>query len=245
MSIGSDLERLFEESGLDYEVKGVITAGREVLPLGSDTKVLSTIFESLARPLIYKLAGLHGFEVHEAAAQNSYPDFTLMRTKHDRQKIAIDVKTTYRDRPNQRVNFTLGSYTSFIQEGNESRGIEFPYTDYAEDWILGFIYERVDPDEIPAHIYSIDQLGDMPAPFENVEFFVREKWKIAGDVAGSGNTANIGSIRGTVNEFRTKDPLFRDKSEFLTYWRGYKRTKAERLESYSNIREYRSILDAT
>src|SRR4051794_4072054 len=101
----------------DYNVVGVLTKSHKVYPLGTDTKVLSSMFELIARPLIYEIASTHGFRVKEARAQNVYPDFTLLRSAEDKNKIAVDVKTTYRKLDEDwRVKFTLGGYASFIRE---------------------------------------------------------------------------------------------------------------------------------
>ena len=101
-----------------YEICGVVDRESRVYPLGSDTKVLSTIFELIARPVIFDLGTRHGMTVVEPRAQNHYPDFTLMKSPNDDKKIAVDVKTTYR-KPNGNFNYTLGGYTSFIRAGNE------------------------------------------------------------------------------------------------------------------------------
>lgn len=83
-------------------------------------------------------------------------------------------------------------------------------------------------------------LNQIPIPFDDVEVFMQEKWRIAGDRAGSGNTANIGSIDGSITEFSAGNGVFDSEEEFLKYWRGYKRTERERRSSYSNIHEFRS-----
>ncbi len=57
---------------------------------------------------------------------------------------------------------------------------------------------------------------------------MQEKWRIAGDRAGSGNTANIGSIGGTIVDFSAGNGIFDSEAEFLEYWRGYKHTEWER-----------------
>ena len=44
------------------------------------------------------------------------------------------------------------------------------------------------------HTYSIDELNEIPSVIHDFLFFAEEKWKIASDKGGSGNTANIGSI---------------------------------------------------
>lgn len=70
---------------------------------------------------------------------------------------------------------------------------------------------------------------------------MQEKWRIAGDKAGSSNTANIGSITGTIDDFIDGNGVFTSEDEFLAYWRGYKRTAEERSSSYANIGEFRAI----
>ncbi len=62
--------------------------------------------------------------------------------------------------------------------------------------MIGFIYTRQPLGDEPNHIYDLERLDEIPLPFEDVSWFVARKWKIAGDSAGSGNTANIGSISG-------------------------------------------------
>jgi len=69
---------------------------------------------------------------------------------------------------------------------------------------------------------------------------MQEKWRIAGDKAGSGNTANIGSIGGAIADFEEGKGVFRSESEFLEYWRGYGRDAATRSMAYSNISEFRN-----
>jgi len=69
---------------------------------------------------------------------------------------------------------------------------------------------------------------------------MQEKWRIAGDRAGSGNTANVGSIYGTIKDFSAGNGVFASEAEFLEYWRGYRRTNRERQASYSNIDEFRA-----
>ncbi len=83
------------------------------------------------------------------------------------------------------------------------------------------------------------RLDEIPLPFEDVSWFVARKWKIAGDSAGSGNTANIGSISGDLDDFRNELGPFQSKEEFLEYWRNYERTAYERGGKYKNLTEFR------
>lgn len=220
-----------------YTIRGVVTADELVYPLGTDTKVLSTIFESIARPLVYRIAADHGYDVWEAQVQNSYPDFTLLRSEDDEAKIAVDVKTTYRESENDRVRFTLGGYTSFLR--NETKNIEFPYSQYVRHWVIGYIYRRWPTEEEPAHAYTLEELEEVPPPYRDVQVFAQEKWRIAGETAGSGNTTNIGSIRGTLTDFEEGNGPFGTYDEYLDYWRNYERTAAERENKFSNVVEYR------
>jgi hypothetical protein len=172
---------------VNFYARGMLTSDDRVLPLGTDTKVLSTVFELLTRPLVVEIAKTHGYAVLEAP-QTIYPDFTLLRGKNEKNKIAIDIKTTYR-RPD--IVFTLGSYTSFLR--NNTKNILFPYDHYVRHWIVGFVYTRVN--DVGTDIASLDQRNAINAPYKDVEWFVQEKYKIASGLPGSGTTTNIGSIR--------------------------------------------------
>lgn len=239
MSLKQMLEEELAEMDGSYGACGIVDKAGTVYPLGTDTKVLSTIFELISRPAIYKVAKQLGLQVREPSVQNHYPDFTLMTSEDDQNKIAIDVKTTYR-RDNGTFGFTLGSYTSFIREGNERKNIVYPFNEYAEHWVLGFVYDRLATKKAAAeHSFRVDQIKDIPLPFENVDVFVQEKWRISSDRAGSGNTTNIGSITGTIEDFREGRGVFHSEEEFLQYWRGYGRTKQDRDGNYSRISEYR------
>lgn len=223
-----------------YSLCGVVDRRGRVYPLDSDTKVISALFEIVTRQAIITYAERAGLRLVEPKKQNHYPDFTLMRDEKDNKKIALDVKTTYRKKGQTRFSYTLGSYTSYIHPGTEGKNIVFPYSEYGEHWIIGFVYRRAESRrETRGRIYSFDTLSQVPVPFDDVEVFVQEKWRIAGGRPGSGNTTNIGSISGTISDFIAGNGVFQSEEEFLAYWRGYKRTKLERRSSYSNVQEFR------
>jgi len=209
-----------------WEIKGLLSSEKKVYVFGSDTKVLSTIFELLCRPFVLSIAQKYGYIVEEAP-QTVYPDFTLLKNKTDKDKIAIDVKTTYRKFNKQHktmpFNFTLGSYTSFIR--NDTKNILYPYSEYKEHWIIGFLYTRnLSPGVICVH--KLENIDKIPSPYKDVEFFVQEKYKIAGKRPGSGNTTNIGSIKSAkISDFEKGLGPFAKKGEqaFLKYWRKYKK----------------------
>ena len=216
---------------LDFLVRGLLGANDRVYPLGLDTKVLSTVFEIFTRPIVAHIAKSHGMMVEESP-QTIYPDFTVMDSRDSRRKIAIDIKTTYR-RPG--IQFTLGSYTSFLRNG--TKNILFPYADYAQHWIIGFVYDRA---KIPiAQDKSFDERNEISIPYAKVEWFVQEKYKISGDRPGSGNTANIGSIRSTaLSDFVKGNGPFAMLGEkvFRDYWANFGKALAGR--TYANVADY-------
>lgn len=224
-----------------YSVCGIIDKNGFIYPLGADTKVLSTVFELVSRPAVYSAAKILGYKCVEPKVQNHYPDFTFMKGENYRNKIAIDIKTTYRRHNGDRFSYTLGGYTSFIRPGNEKKNIVYPFDQYSEHWVIGFVYNRIgNKKSQKEHLYSFEQLSEIALPFDNVEVFVQEKWRIASDKAGSGNTTNIGSIHGTIGDFNAGKGPFKSEDEFLEYWRSYGRTMAER-KNFSNLEEFRTL----
>ncbi len=221
---------------------GVVDRKGRVYPLGSDTKVISSLFELVTRQAVAKYADSIGLQLKEPEKQNRYPGFTLMNGEDDQNKIAIDVKTTYLENGKTRFNYALGSYTSYIRPETENKNIVFPYSQYGEHWVIGFVYRRLAKKRVASRrVYSVETLSEAPIPFGDVDVFMQEKWRIAGDRAGSGNTANIGSMTGTIQDFTNGNGVFESESEFIKYWRGYKRTAKERIAAYSNVNMFRSV----
>ncbi len=228
--------RTLAEMKNGYSLCGVIDRKGRIYPLGSDTKVISSLFEIVTRQAVIKYADSLGLQLKEPAKQNYYPDFTLMYDDDDQHKIAINVKTTYLENGKTQFSYTLGSYTSYIRPETESKNIVFPYSQYREHWVIGFVYKRLEEKRVPSRqIYSLETLSEVPIPFEDVDVFMQEKWRIAGYKAGSGNTTNIGSITGTIQDFIDGNGVFKSEREFIKYWRGYKRTVKERTYAYSNV----------
>lgn len=225
----------------NFEVCGFVDKTGIVYPLGADTKVLSTVFELVCRPAVFETARRLGKKVVEPSVQNHYPDYTLLVSETDNKKIAIDIKTTYRVKNTDKFHYTLGGYTSFIRKGNEKKNIVYSFDDYAEHWVIGFVYNRISAKKAAAeHSFTYSEIDNIPLPFDNVEVFVQEKWKISSDKAGSGNTTNIGSINGHLKDFEDGLPLFESEQEFLEYWSNYGRTANDRGD-FKNISEFRAF----
>src|SRR5690606_1717639 len=76
-----------------WEVEGFLDKNQFVHPIDSDTKVISTVFERMASPVIRSITKKYQYKV-ETANQTTYPDFTLTHTASN-HRIGLDVKTTY------------------------------------------------------------------------------------------------------------------------------------------------------
>ncbi len=221
-----DFEKEFFNHTVDWtwEIQGFIDEQNRVYPIDSDTKVISTVFERLSSPVLRTIALDHGFTVANAN-QTTYPDFTLTKLDNSGnviQRIAIDIKTTYHIQGRPLV-FTLGSYKSFIR--NNTKNILFPYSTYTDHWVIGFIYTRNLAFE-EYDLTNIPKVGDIKCPYDLQSIFIREKTDVVGLRAGSGNTANIGSIKLKIpQDFSTvKGPFShfsRAKDACDFYWQNY------------------------
>jgi Restriction endonuclease EcoRV len=207
----------------DWEVEGFVDKKGFIYPIDTDTKVISTVFERLSSPAIRSVAKKYSYVV-ETANQTTYPDFTL--SKYDGEKlihrVAIDIKTTYASKS---MLFTLGGYNSFLR--TETKNILYPYSTYAEHWILGFIYKQNTAFK-EYDLESMPKTGDIGCPYEDVFIFLREKYEITGIRAGSGNTKNIGSIKLTSpSDFSTSMGPFckfsNGKEACDFYWKNYEK----------------------
>lgn len=225
--------RKMADHRLTFEIRGLLTANDEIYALGSDTKVLSTVFELFCRPLVEEIAREHGLHV-QTARQTVYPDFTILSGPEDTSKVAVDIKTTYR-RKSGKFSFTIGSYTSFLR--NDTKNILYPYSSYSEHWIVGFVYTRVVAPQNGK--YPLGQRSKIASPYRDVAWFVQEKYKIAGLVPGSGNTTNIASIStDDIADFRQGTGPFALKGEryFREYWANFGASRGRKF--YRTIDEF-------
>lgn len=224
-----------KEHEVDWEVVGFLGANnKNVYPFGTDTKVLSTVFEGLASPLIHEVAEDCGYEV-EGAPQTIYPDFTLIPCKRG-PKIAVDIKTTYRvfnaNGKVRKFRYTLGSFTSFLR--NPTKNILYPYGEYSQHWVLGFLYTRAEG--VESKVYDRKEADKLKAPYQDVEYFIQDKFKIVGESPGSGNTANIGSFTTSdIEELRKGTGPFAKlgKDQCDEYWRHF--IKDRKIRPYHSV----------
>ena len=76
---------------------------------------------------------------------------------------------------------------------NNTKNIEYKYTDYVKHYVIGFIYKRNGQAQ-ESQVFDYSEREKIVFPFYDVKYFIQEKYKIAGDKPGSGNTENIGSF---------------------------------------------------
>lgn len=210
--------------GIEWGIVGILTKNGNVYTLSFDSKILSGIFEIFCEPIVRSIAEDYQF-ILEKSAQNIYPDFTLYREDEPQKKIAIEVKSTYRQYNKKgelrKFGFTLGSYRSFLRDPLGKKGILFPYSDYSQHWIIGFLYSR-NPECKTTEIRKIIEASSLQSPYTDIEYFVQEKFKVAGKKPGSGNTTNIGSFKSSnIGDFRTGRDGFENQEDFEKYWRSY------------------------
>lgn len=210
--------------GIEWGIVGILTKNGNVYTLSFDSKILSGIFEIFCEPIVRSIAKEQHLNV-EKSAQNIYPDLTLYPDNKPNQKIAIEVKSTYRQYNKnaelKKFGFTLGSYRSFLRDPIGKKGILYPYSEYIEHWIIGFLYSR-NPECKKTEIKKIIEASSLQSPYTNIDYFVQEKYKIAGINPGSGNTTNIGSFKSNdINDFRNGISGFKSQQDFEDYWRKY------------------------
>ncbi|MFZ2407379.1 MAG: EcoRV family type II restriction endonuclease [Methylobacter sp.] len=210
-----------------WTVKGFIDVFKNVYTISSDTKIVSKILEIHLFPKILQFAQTNGYKVVLADHQNYYPDISFVKTGDESIRFAVDFKTTYRNpkKPHLCNGFTLGSHGKYFEHRTSTKNIQFPYSTYSGHFCLGIIYDRADGatiDETRAR--SIDELHSITSVVRNFQFFVAEKWKIASDKGGSGNTANIGSINN-IADIISGQGMFSKLGEhwFDEYWINYKK----------------------
>lgn len=237
------LEKYVSTENGDWSVKGFIDVYKNIYTISSDTKIVSKILEIHIFPQILQFAEENNYNIILTEHQNYYPDLTFIHKENEDVKFAVDLKTTYRKK-NGISSFTLGSHGSYFKERDKKKNIQFPYNQYLGHFCLGVIYTRTDinaDDPTDTEIYqvqalqeeyetpntkvgerevtTVENLKSITSVIKDFDFFVAEKWKIASDKQGSGNTANIGSTL-SIDDLRNENGIFSQLGEewFDEYW---------------------------
>ena len=175
-----------------WVVKGFIDVYRHIYTISTDTKVVSKIIELYIFPLLFKFAQDNGLQLELAKEQNFYPDITFK--DEDGNLFAVDLKSSYRKTADRINGMTLGAFTGYFRNRRSSKNVTYPYSSYKAHIVLGIIYSENDAAIDERKLYTLDDLDDIVSVVKDITFFVQEKWKIAIDRPGSGNTKNIGSV---------------------------------------------------
>ena len=224
-SFVADLGGAVQAQDGQWAVKGFIDAYRNIYAISADTKVVSKILEIHLFPKLLLFAEQNGFGLVLAEHQNYYPDLSFVKQTNPEVKFAVDFKTTYRvaGAPDFCNGFTLGSHGEYFKNRNSTKNIQFPYRDYLSHFCLGIIYSRSADESLnETKTYQLDDLTSIVSVIRDIQFFVQEKWKIASDRRGSGNTANIGSIT-RIDDIVAGNGMFSALGEdwFDDYWMNY------------------------
>ncbi len=236
----------------EWTIKGFIDVFKNVYTISNDTKIVSKVLELHVFPLFLNFAEQSGYILELATYQNWYPDLTFISKENPEIKFAVDLKTTYRDSENPAFcnGFTLGSHGEYFVNRESNKNIQYPYGAYSGHFCLGIIYTRTLIDKnIETKVYSVDEVHQMPSVIKNFIFFAEEKWRIASDKGGSGNTANIGSINN-IQDILNGNGVFAKAGEelFDDYWANFGKLqvpdgkgKFKKLSSFSEFLSYKGL----
>lgn len=236
----------------EWTIRGFIDIFKNIYTISSDTKIVSKILELHLFPHFLSFAKKIGYDIELAQCQNWYPDLTFIKKDDKSVKFAVDLKTTYRDEEYDGFcnGFTLGSHGEYFVNRSSSKNIQYPYNDYGGHFCLGIIYSRSELDKLEeTKTYTVDEVGSIPAVIHNFTFFAEEKWKIASDKGGSGNTANIGSIQ-KIDDILSGNGVFAKAGEeyFDDYWTNFgkieildNKGKRKKMSSFTEYLKYRGL----
>ncbi len=222
---------------VNFEAFGILDSSNKIHTLGTDSKIIGRIFEMFAQPILEEIATENGYTLETPQSQTLYPDFVMLKSKTSTEKIAIDIKTTYIDSDQSTIKFTLGSFGSYMR--NNTKNIEYKYTDYVKHYVIGFVYKRNDAAQ-ESRVYDFEDRNKIPFPYYDVKYFIEEKYKIAGDKPGSGNTENIGSFpTKDFTDLKNGKGPFRELGQdaFDIYWKYYPKYRAPR-QAYTSLRGF-------
>ena len=229
----------------DWIVKGFIDVAKNIYTISVDTKVVSKILELLIFPNLCTFATKNKLRTVLSKEQNFYPDLTFIDEAGN--KYAVDIKTTYRKDERTVSGMTLGAFTGYFRDRKSLKNTTFPYGDYVGHFVLGIIYTRTDKTIDERKIFQMKDLQNIPSVVTDFKFFAQEKYKIAIDRPGSGNTKNIGGVTN-IDDLINGNGTFAQLGEnvFNDYWMNYltnDMAKSAELKKpyYTNIKQYKTF----
>ena len=204
----------------DWVVKGFIDTYRNIYTISADTKIISKLIELMLFPLITDFARRNNYKLYLAEHQNHYPDMSFVAPSGI--KVAFDLKSTYRRSGISVHGFTLGAFTGYFRDRESKKNTTFPYGEYRSHYVLGIVYSRSSEVISERLAYKLEDLHNIDSVAHDFEFLLHEKWRIASDKTGSGNTKNIGSVK-RIDDLVTGNGVFASEGEhvFDDYWMNY------------------------
>lgn len=113
-------------AGVDFDAYGILDSSSKIHTLGTDSKIIGRIFEMFVQPILEQIADENGYILKTPDSQTVYPDFIMMKSEDSKEKIAIDVKTTYIDTSQSKIKFTLGSFGSYMRNNTKILSTNIP-----------------------------------------------------------------------------------------------------------------------
>ncbi len=166
--------------------------------------------------------------------------YTKAELHNIEEKLAIELKITLSDNQRKKLlQYISNSTEENIQDFYKSLKM------YSESKSIKSIINSCLIDEKKK--YKIENLHSILSVIRDFDFFLQEKWKIAIDRPGSGNTKNIGSTN-IINDLKNGTALFtklkNGEEIFNDYWMYYltnDMSKAIDLKKppYTNIKSYK------
>ncbi len=230
------------DSAGQWAVKGFIDTHRKIYTISTDTKVTSKIIELYLFPRLLAFANEHHLTIEPASEQNYYPDLTFRDA--DGNLFAVDVKSSYRKTATTINGFTLGAFTGYFRDRSQTKNCMYPYGAYKAHLVLGILY-TANPVVDEQRVYALSELERIPSVLKDFHFFIQEKWRIASDCPGSGNTKNIGSIKDIDDLIHGRGPFAPlGEAVFDDYWVHYLTKDMARAAElvqpyYKNLEDYR------
>lgn len=203
IDIKKELEDVMKD--ITWNFVGILDTEKKLHPIPKNIQV-QALFEYLALKRLGKIAEKFDCKIIEASNAREYPDATLEGGELDDKRIAVDMKTTRRIKPNRISGFTIGSYAGYFRNPDKKMpGCRIPYGKFSEHWIVSFIYDW-------------NKNADTLHMISNVELIVQEKWRMASRTTGTGTTTAMGSIRD-ITKIKRGQGDFDSEEEFLHFWR--------------------------
>src|SRR3972149_11730016 len=139
LNLKADLENLFR--GFRWTTKGFVDENGRIYELPDIPQVITGIFQEVAKQRLKPfLRKQYNCEIIQGGARE-YPEITAFGGKLGQGKIAIDIKTCRRISRNRVSGFSIGSYAGyFLHPERKLPGCKFPYGEFKEHWLIGFMY---------------------------------------------------------------------------------------------------------